>query len=75
MFPYEVLNSEKSAANLLEQGSWCDGLQYPRRRSDSVINYGSYQEYQRYLCKDCDHTLDDETVTVIAHAKIGLDKL
>ena len=50
-FPFEVLNSETSAANLLEQVRWRDGLQCPRCRSESVINYGSYREYQRYLCK------------------------
>jgi len=40
-----------------------------------VIKYGSYREYQRYLCKDCDRTFNDKTGTIFAHAKIGLDKL
>jgi len=47
----------------------------PRCRSDSVIKYGSYREYQRYLCKDCDRTFNDKTGTIFAHAKIGLDTL
>jgi len=75
MFPFEVLNSEPSAANLLEQVRWRDGLECPRCRSDSVIKYGSYREYQRYLCKDCDRTFNDKTGTIFAHAKIGLDTL
>ena len=75
MFPFKVLNSETSAANLLEQVRWRDGLQCPRCRSESVIKYGSYQEYQRYLCKDCDRTFNDKIGTIFAHAKIGLDKL
>ncbi|WP_162230995.1 IS1/IS1595 family N-terminal zinc-binding domain-containing protein, partial [Haloarcula rubripromontorii] len=54
MFPFELLSSEESAANLLEQVRWREGLCCPRCRSESVIKHGSYREYQRYLCKDCD---------------------
>ena len=75
MFPFEVLRSEASAANLLEQVRWRDGLYCPRCRSESVIKHGSYREYQRYLCKDCDRTFNIKTGTIFAHAKIGLDKL
>ena len=75
MFPFEVLCSEASAANLLEQVRWRDGLYCPRCRSESVIKYGSYREYQRYLCKDCDRTFNTKTGTIFAHAKTGLDKL
>ena len=66
MFPFELLSSEASAANLLEQVRWREGLCCPRCQSESVIKHGSYREYQRYLCKDCDRTFND---------KIGLDKL
>ncbi len=66
MFPFELLNSEASAANLLQQVRWREGLQCPRCRSESVIKHGSYQEYQRYLCKDCDRTFNDKTGTVFA---------
>jgi len=75
MFPFELLNSEASAANLLEQVRWHEGLECPRCRSESVIKHGSYREYQRYLCKDCDRTFNDKTGTIFAHAKIGLDTL
>jgi transposase-like protein len=40
-----------------------------------VIKYGSYQEFQRYRCKDCDRTFNDKTGTISAQANIGLDKL
>ena len=40
-----------------------------------MIKHGSYREYQRYLCNDCDRTFNDKTGTIFAHAKIGLDKL
>ncbi len=60
---------------MLQQVRWRDGLYCPRCRSESVIKHGSYQEYQRYLCKDCDRTFNDKTGTIFAHAKIGLDKL
>ncbi|WP_254531974.1 IS1595 family transposase [Natrinema gelatinilyticum] len=75
MFPFEVLNSEANAANLLQQVRWREGLYCPRCRSESVIKHGSYREYQRYLCKDCDRTFNDKTGTIFAHAKIGLDNL
>ncbi|WP_251328517.1 IS1595 family transposase [Haloplanus pelagicus] len=75
MFPVELLNSEASAANLLQQVRWRDGLYCPRCRSESVIKHGSYREYQRYFCKDCDRTFNTRTGTTFAHAKIGLDKL
>ncbi|SIS20350.1 Transposase zinc-ribbon domain-containing protein [Natronorubrum thiooxidans] len=75
MFPVEVFRSETSAANLLEQVRWREGLQCPRCQSESVIKYGSYREYQRYRCKNCGRTFNDKTGTIFAHAKIGLDKL
>ena len=75
MFPFELLSSEASAANLPQQVRWREGLQCPRCRSESVIKHGSYREYQRYLCKDCDRTFNDKTGTIFAHAKIGLTKL
>ena len=66
MFPFEVLSSETSAANLLQQVRWRDGLQCPRCRSESVIKYGSYREYQRYRCKNCGRTFNDKTGTIFA---------
>ncbi|WP_306060504.1 IS1595 family transposase [Natronococcus wangiae] len=75
MFPFEVFRSETHAANLLEQVRWREGLRCPRCRSESVIKYGSYREYQRYRCKDCGRTFNDKTGTIFACAKIGLDRL
>ena len=74
MFPFAALSSETSAADLLEQVRWRDGRQCPRYRSSSVIKYGSYRAFQRYLCKDCDRTFNDKTRTIFAHAKIALNE-
>ena len=74
MFPFDEFISETSAADLLEQVRWRDGLQCPRCRSSSVIKYGSYRAFQRCLCKDCDRTLNDKTRTIFAHAKIALNE-
>ena len=74
MFPFTALNSEESAVDLLEQVRWRDGLQRPRCLSPSVIKYGSYRTFQRYLCKDCDRTFNAKTRTIFAHAKIALDE-
>ena len=57
MFLFELFRSEASAANLLQQVRWRDGLYCPRCQSESVIKHGSFREYQRYLCKDCDRTI------------------
>ena len=75
IFLFELLSSEASTANLLEQVRWRDGLYCQRYRSESVIKHGSHREYQRYLCKDCDRTFNDEAGTVFAHAEVGLSKL
>ena len=82
MFPFEVLNSETSAANLLQRVRWRDGLYCPRCRSESVIKHGSYRAYQRYLCKDFDRTFNDKTGTIFAprrwlspHRGVSKDKL
>lgn len=40
-----------------------------------MIEHGSYRQYQRYLCKGCDRTFNNETGTIFTHAKIGLNKL
>ena len=40
MFPFELLSSEASAANLLEQVRWREGLCCPRCQSESVIKHG-----------------------------------
>lgn len=42
---FELLISEVSAANLLQQVRWCDGLYCPSYRSQSVIEHGSYRQY------------------------------
>jgi len=75
MFTFEVLDSEASAVGLLQRVRWRDGLQCPCCCSESVIKYGSYRPFQRYLFKDCDRTFNDKTGTIFGHAKIGLDKL
>jgi len=75
MFPFEVLRSEASTANQLQQVRWRNGLYCPHCQSESMIKHGSYREYQRYLCKDCDRTFNPKTGTNFAHAKIGFNKL
>jgi transposase-like protein len=72
MIPFAEFVSDVSAADLLEQVRWRDGLRCPRCQSETVIKYGSYGAFQRYLCKDCDRTFNDKTGTIFAHAKIAL---
>ena len=74
MFPIETFVSERRAANLLEQIRWRDGVYCPRCRGESVIRYGSYRVFQRYLCKDCDRTFNDQTGTVFEHSAVALRK-
>ena len=72
MIPFAAFVSEVSAADLLQQVRWREGLYCPRCQSETVIKYGSYGAFQRYLCKDCDRTFSDKTGTIFACAKIAL---
>jgi len=74
MFPIKTFVSERRAANLLTQIRWRDGVYCPRCRAESVIRYGSYRVFQRYLCKDCDRTFNDQTGTVFEHSAVALRK-
>jgi transposase len=74
MFPIKTFVSERRAANLLEQVRWRDGVYCPRCRAESVIRYGSYRVFQRYLCKDCDRTFNDQTGTIFEHSSVALRK-
>jgi len=74
MFPIKTFVSERRAANLLAQIRWRDGVYCPRCRSESVIRYGSYRVFQRYLCKNCDRTFNDKTGTVFEHSAVALRK-
>jgi len=49
-----------------------DGVTCPRCRSDRTVRNGSYREFQRYLCKNCDRTFNDKTGTIFAHSKVAL---
>ncbi len=72
MFPVKTFVSERRVANLLEQVRWRNGVYCPRCRAESVIRYGSYRVFQRYLCKDCDRTFNDQTGTVFEHSAVAL---
>jgi transposase len=74
MFPIKTFVSERRAANLLAQIRWRDGVSCPRCRAESLIRYGSYRVFQRYLCKDCGRTFNDKTGTVFEHSAIPLRK-
>ena len=39
-----------------------------------MVRNGSYGQFQRYLCKDCDRTFNDKTGAIFAHSKIALRK-
>jgi transposase-like protein len=56
----------------LDQVRWRDGVTWPRCRSDRTVRNGSYGEFQRYLCKNCDRTFNDKTGMIFAHSKVAL---
>ncbi len=39
-----------------------------------MIRYGSYRVFQRYQCKNCDRTFNDQTATVFEHSAVALKK-
>jgi transposase len=72
MFTIKAFVSERRAVNLLTQIRWRDGVYCPRCRGESMIRYGSYRVFQRYLCKNCDCTFNDQTGTVFEHSTVEL---
>ncbi|WP_135807389.1 IS1595 family transposase [Halorussus marinus] len=74
MIPLKTFVSEHRAANLLAQARWRDGIYCPRCRAESVIRHGSYRVFQRYRCKNCDRTFNDQTGTVFGHSAVELRK-
>ncbi|WP_394346014.1 transposase [Halorubrum sp. BOL3-1] len=74
MIPLDAFGSESVAADLLQQVRWRDGISCPRCRSDRTVRNGSYGQFQRYFCKDCDRTFNGKTGTIFAHSKIALRK-
>jgi len=56
------------------QGHWRDGVYCPRCCAEFAIRYGSYRVFQRYLCRNCDRTFNDQTGTVFEHSAIALRK-
>ena len=74
MFPIKTFVSERRAANLLQQVRWRDGVYCPCCRAESVVRYGSYRVFQRYRCKNCDRTFNDQTGTVFEHSTVALRK-
>jgi len=72
MIPRDVFGSESLAADLLQQVRWRDGVSCLRCRSDRPVRNGSYREFQRYLCENCDRTFNDKTGTIFAHSKVAL---
>ena len=39
-----------------------------------MIQYGSYRVFQRYRCKNCDRTFNDQTGTVFEYSSVALRK-
>ena len=61
---------ESAAADLLQQVRWCNGVGFPRCRSDRTGRNGSYRSYQRHLYKNCVRSFNDKTGTIFAHSKL-----
>jgi len=74
MMTIKTFVSERRAANLLAQIRWRDGVYCPRCRTESRIRYGSYRVFQRYRCKNCDRSFNDQTGTVFEHSAVALRK-
>ena len=74
MMPIEMLVPKRRAGNLLGQVRWRNGVYCPRCRAESVIQYGSYRVFQRYRCKNCDRTFNDQSGTVFEYSSVALRK-
>ena len=74
MFSIKTLVLERRTANLHQQVHWRDGVYWPRYHRESVIRYGSYRIFQRYLCKDCDRTFNGQASTIFKNFAVKLRK-
>jgi transposase len=74
MFPIKTFVSERRAAHLLAQIRWRDGVYCPRYRGESVIRYGGYRVFQRYLCENFDRTFNHQAGTVFKHSAVALKR-
>ncbi len=63
-----------SRRDLCKQVRWRDGVYCPRCLGESMIRYGSYRAFQRYRCKNCDRTFNDQTGTVVEHSAVSLQR-
>ena len=70
----DATTSPDERYSLSRRSSRRDGVYCPRCRSESVIRYGSYRVFQRYLCEDCDRTFNDQTGTIFEHSAVKLRK-
>ena len=43
----------------------------PRCQSNRTVGYGSYREFQRYLCENHDRTFNDKTGGILEHSKVA----
>ena len=72
----ELLNLfiyEASAARLLREVRWAEGVRCPYCSSEAIIRWAWYRHvYQRYRCKVCLRTFNDKTGTIFAYSRIPL---
>nr|CAB37934.1 hypothetical protein [Halobacterium salinarum] len=75
MMPIKTFVSERRAANLLAQIRCVTRSIAASCRAELCdFGTGTYRVFQRYLCKDCDRTFNDQTGTVFEHSAVALRK-
>jgi transposase len=64
---------ESICAYLLRIARWGNGVYCPLCYSSKVKRYGRYRRiFQRYLCKECNHTFNDKTGTIFHYSHLSL---
>jgi len=74
MTPLDGFGPQSFAADLFQQVRRCNGVSCPRCCADRAVKNGSYGHFQRYLCKNCNRTFNDNIGTIFARSKIALRK-
>lgn len=74
MFLIRTFVSARQSGTLLEQIRWRNSVYCPRCRAASVVRYGSYQVFQRYLCENRDRTFNGQMGTVFEYSTVALRK-
>jgi len=65
----KLLSSEGECVGFFRRVRWPNGVVCPVCSSTSVIKWGRYRSYRRYLCKGCGRAFNDRAGTLLHYSR------